>query len=267
MKNQDWNTKLDSVFDKLNGLTVGKIESLEGKYAKTDFLRFKPELIRELAKPFKSSAAMVDFKGENQEQIRAAGRYIEHKVIERPEWFENINFQTPEECIEEAKSYGNVRFDDLPWNLRQKLAKHFDSREMRKLLSNIVWQREYRNDNDFIKLLSQYKIASEMRNTSTEMKNLLSRILEDKGVKYPKAYKLAMEMKKGHKVQKRIKRGKYGQRVPGIEQYDLNNNLVKVWDSFDDLIKVGFKRSSIAGAIRGTDGHHKHKGYIWKYKK
>jgi len=247
-------------------LTVGYLNKKDHQYAKTDYLRFKPELIKELAKDFTSTTSMIEYKGENQDQIRAAGRYIDHGVIDRPEWFEEVNYQTPEECIQEAKSYGNVTFETLPWGLRQKLSRHFESVQLRKLLPNIQWERQYRDDEDWIKLLSQFSTAAEMRNTSKEMKNLLSRLLLDKGVNYPKAFALANNMKKGHKVSKRIKRGKYGQRAPGIEQYSLGGDLIKTWDSFDELIKAGYKRSSIAGAIRGTDGHHKHKDYIWKYK-
>ena len=246
-------------------MTVGYFNRIDAHYARTDYLLFKPELINELAKPFTNPQQMKDFVGENEIQIRQAGAYIMGHKVERPEWFEDINFQTPEECIKEAKSAGNVKFDELSWALRQKLAKHFESREMHKLLPNIQWDREYRNDDDFIKILSQFKTASEMRNTNMEMKNLLSRVMGDKGVKYPKAYKLAESMKTGKTGSPRGKRGKYEQRTPAIEQYDLEGKLLHTYPTWTDVIEAGFKRSSVTGAIRGTDGHNRHKGYIWRH--
>lgn len=244
-------------------MTVGYFNKIEARYASTDYLAFKPELVNELAKPFTSAQQMINFKGEDEKLINAAGRLIQYKGYERPEWFEDFVIQSPEECLKEAKQY-NSEFEELPWNLQQKLFRHFTSRELRELLPNIQWKRQFRNDEDWIELLSQFKTAAEMRNTSNELKNALSRLLRDKGVNYPKAYALAESMKNGH-TGNRSKRGKYDQRTPNIEQYDLENNLIQVFKTWDDVQKAGFKRSSVAGAIRGSDGHHKHKGYIWKY--
>ena len=247
-------------------MTIGYFNRKDAHYARTDYLRFNPELILKLAKPFTSAQQMRNYEGENQEQIRQAGQLLYQKGFERPEWFEDINFQTPEECIKEAKKY-NTEWEEVPYYLRQKLNRHFNSKELRTLLPNIQWERKYRNDDDFVKLLSKFKTANNMRNTSIEMKNLLSRVIGDRGVNYPKAYALAENMKKGHTPDTRTKRDKYGQRVASIEQYDLEGNLVKVWNNYDELLEAGFKRSSINGAIRGTDGHNRHKGFIWKYKK
>jgi len=235
-----------------------------GQYQRTDYLRFKPELIRELSKGFTSTNHMIKYEGENKEQINAAGRYIDHGVIERPEWLEDINFQTPEECLEEARLYNNVSYEELPWYLRQKLMRHFKPIELRKLLSNINWKRIYRSDDDFVEILSQFKTASEMRNTSREMKNLLSRIIGDEGVKYPKAYALAESMKTGNPGSKPGKRKSYGQRKSLVEQYTLDKELVGKF-TFDQLKEMGYKRSTIAGALTRKDANHKAKGYLWKY--
>tara|TARA_R110000822_G_scaffold227145_1_gene359865 strand:- start:81 stop:893 length:813 start_codon:yes stop_codon:yes gene_type:complete len=245
-------------------MTVGYFNRIDAHYARTDYLLFKPELINELAKPFTNPQQMKDFVGENEIQIRQAGAYIMGHKVERPEWFEDINFQTPEECIKEAKKY-NTKWVEIPYYLRQKLNRHFNSKELRTLLPNIQWERKYRNDDDFVKLLSKFKKANDMRNSSIKNKNLLSIIIADKGVNYPKAYALAENMKKGHTPDTRTERGKYGQRVAGVAQYDLEGNLLKLWNSYNELLEAGFKRGSINGAIRGTDGHNKHKGCIWKY--
>ena len=250
-------------------LTIGYFNKIDSNYATTDYLAFKPELVRELAKDFTTSTHMVSYKGENQDQIRAAGRLIEHKKMERPEWFEEIhNRQDFNEVLLEARAAGNVKFDELSWTLRQKLWRHFTSQEIRKLLPNIQWGRKNRSDDDFVELLSQFKTAAEMRNTSKELNNLLGRVMQDKGVRYPKAYKLAESMKTGNPgAKKGKKRGSYKQRVSAIEQYDLDNNLVQVLPTWDDVINAGFKRSSVTSAIRGTDGHNRHKGFIWKHAK
>jgi hypothetical protein len=249
-------------------LTIGHFNKIDSRHAATDYLLFKPELVSELAKDFTNSTQMVDYKGKNQDQIRSAGRLIEHKRMERPEWFEAINIQTLEEVVEEVKSAGNIKFLELSYALRQKLWRHFNSKEIRELFPNIQWERKNRSDDDFIEVLSQFKTASEMRNTSSELKNLLSRVMQDKGVRYPKAYELAESMKTGNPgAKKGKKRGSYAQRTPAIEQYDLDNNLVQVLPTWDDVINAGFKRSSVTSAIRGTDGHNRHKGFIWRHTK
>jgi hypothetical protein len=250
--------------NELDKVTVGYLNKLDGQYARTNYLRFKPELILELSKGFTSTTQMIKYKGENEEQINAAGRYIDHGVIERPEWLEDINFQTPEECLEEARSYNNVTYEELPWYLRQKLVRHFEPAELRKLLSNIDWKKIYRTDDDFVKLLSQFKTAAEMRNTSREYKNILSRIIGDEGVNYPKAYALAESMKTGKTGSKPGRREAYGQRTSLVEQYTLNKELLGKF-TWAQIKEMGFKRPTIVGALTRKDANHKAKGYLWKY--
>ncbi len=236
-----------------------------GQYQRNDYLRFKPEITRELAKDFISATHMVAYEGDNQDQIRSAGRFIQHSIHPTPEWFEELhNRQDFDEVLLEARAAGNVTFDALSWSLRQKLTRHLTSLERRELLPNILWQREYRSDDDFVELLSQFKTASEMRNTSREMKNLLSRIIGDEGVKYPKAYALAESMKTGNPGSKPGKRKAYGQRKSLVEQYTLDKELVGKF-TFDQLKEMGFKRPTIAGALTRKDANHKAKGYLWKY--
>ncbi len=258
------NSQINNLIDEGKGITNHEWRKAIGQYQRTDYLRFKPELILELSKGFTSTNHMIKYEGENKEQINAAGRYIDHGVIERPEWLEDINFQTPEECLEEARLYNNVSYEELPWYLRQKLMRHFKPIELRKLLPNINWKRTYRSDDDFVEILSQFKTASEMRNTSREMKNLLSRIIGDEGVKYPKAYALAESMKTGNPGSKPGKRKAYGQRKSLVEQYTLDKELVGKF-TFDQLKEMGYKRPTIAGALTRKDANHKAKGYLWKY--
>jgi hypothetical protein len=72
-------------------LTVGILNRVDANQSKTNFLALKPELVAELAKPFITAQQMMEFKGENQKQIRAAGRLINKKKMSRPEWFQAID--------------------------------------------------------------------------------------------------------------------------------------------------------------------------------
>ena len=267
MKNQDWNTKSDPLFDKFNDITTGRLSTIEARYATTDFLRFDLDRIYELAKPFTNAQQMIDYEGENEKLINTAGRYIQYdKVanIKRPEWFDEVEKrQTKEEVLEEAKELKG-KFKDIPENLKQKLWRHYDNSELKILLPNLSWSRKPKSDTERFIILSQYETAAECRNSSKQNKNMLSQVSADKGVKYPKTYALLQQKKSGHSST-RSKRGSYKQRTSSIEQYDLDGNLLQVFPTWDDVINAGFKRSSVGCAIRGTDGHNRHKGYIWKY--
>lgn len=259
------NSQIHNLVDEGKETTNHEWRKKLGQYQRNGYLRFKPELVHELAKSFTTATQMVAFEGENEDQIRSAGRLLEQRIHELPEWFEfEKNHQTLEECIEEARAAGNVKFEELSWALRQKLPRHLQSVEMRRLLPNIDWQRQYRSDDDFVEILSQFKTAAEMRNTSREMKNLLSRIIGDKGVKYPNAYALAESMKTGKTGSKPGKRKAYGQRTSLVEQYTLEGELLGQF-TWEQITTMGFKRSTITGALTRKDANYKAKGYMWKY--
>ena len=87
-------------------MTLGYFNKKDAQYAKTNYLRFKPELILELAEPFINAQQMIDFVGENQNDIRSAGRLIQYNKVERPEWFEPIyEGESLEECLIIARQY------------------------------------------------------------------------------------------------------------------------------------------------------------------
>lgn len=249
--------------------TIGYYNTIEARYASTDFLRFDLKRIYELAKPFTNAQQMIDYKGENEKLINTAGRYIQYgKIadIDRPEWFstDKLN-QTKEEVLAEAKKLKG-KFNDIPDTLKQKLWRHYDNDELKTLLLNLSWSRKPKTDDERYDILSQYETAADCRKSSMENKNMMSQVSTDKGVKYPRTYALFQEKKTGHTAP-RSKRGSYKQRVSAIEQYDLDGNLLQVFPMWGDVINAGFKRSSVSGAIRGTDGHNRHKGFIWKHSK
>lgn len=50
-----------------------------------------------------------------------------------------------------------------------------------------------------------------------------------------------------------------------VYQYDINYNLLNIWDSTKEIErKLGYDSSQIAGVCRGN--HKTAKGYIWSYK-
>jgi len=259
--------EFNSMLDEGKEITQHQWNVKNAGYAKTDYLIFKPEKIRELAKPFKNPQQMVDFKGENQKLINAAGRYIEHDKAERPEWFDKrYKGESLEECLEVARQYTNyVTFKEQEERIYQRIYWMIGYDEMRNILKQWMtgFTTEY-TDDVIISILKQYKTISELRKVKEHKKYITK--LQVEGDKFPKAYALykTMMSKPGNK--KGLKRGNYEQRTPAIEKYDLKNNLLKTYETWQDVINDGFNRNSVAGAIRGTDGHHKHKNFIWKHK-
>ena len=50
-----------------------------------------------------------------------------------------------------------------------------------------------------------------------------------------------------------------------VYQYDLDGNLIKVWDSTKEVGRNGFDQSRVAELCRGSKRRKTHKGFIWKY--
>lgn len=267
MKN--WNTKSDPTFDKFNETTTGRLGTLEARYASTDFLRFDLDRIFELAKPFTNAQQMIDYEGENEKLINTAGRYIQYDKVQeitRPEWFDKIHQgESVEECIQIIKD-NCVTSQEIYQNGYQRLLcrlwRLLGKKETRKRLDFIQWGRIDWTDQMLYDVLSGYETMMDCKKSPD--KTVVTRLQVHKE-KYPKAYALYCEKKTGHSST-RSKRGSYKQRVPAIEQYDLDNNLLQVFPTWNDVIDAGFKRSSVSSAIRGTDGHNRHKGFIWKHK-
>ena len=118
--------------------TIGYLNKQDAKYAKNDYLWFRiqdnPELINELAKDFTNSWDMTQYKGENQDDIRALGRYIEHKKVPRPEWFDNIikgNQESLEECVKIALQYKHI--NEVPQRIKNRMWHLSDKETVRKL--------------------------------------------------------------------------------------------------------------------------------------
>ena len=256
-------SQIDNIIDDGKEITNHEWRKKQANYAKNDYLRFKPELIQELAKPFTSAQSMIDYKGENEDQIRSAGRYIEHGVCNRPEWFDPIikgNQESLEECVKIALQYKHI--NEVPQRIKNRMWYLSDKKTVRELLKDLEWNRRPRTDEEVLDIMADFKSAGDMRKHSNEFRNLLSRV-SSKSDEYPKSYIRYKEMCNGHTT--RNKRGKYKQRTPAIVPCDLNKNVIQVFQTWDEALEAGFKRNSIAGAIRGTDGHNKHKGFLWRH--
>ena len=263
MKNQDWNIKSDPVFDKFNKSTVGRLGTLEARYASNDFLRFDPERVHKLAEGFKTPQQMVDYVGDNQKLIHSAGRLIMGHTIERPEWFDDFQInETIEQVLEKAQSY--TKWVDIPYNLQQKLWRHFDKKELRNVLPNVKWEKVYWTDDMIYQQLSKYKDVKECRKSPDKF--ILTKLQVDKGVDYPESYALYRSKLVGHSGP-RSKRGSYVQRDPLIQQYSLDGKLLGEFTWKQITEDLGFNRSTITGCLKGINGQITAKGYVWKYKK
>ncbi len=201
-------------------LTKGYFNIQDSKHAKTDYLLFKPKLINKLAKPFTNTTQMVTYRGENHLQINQAARYIEHKKVDRPEWFDRIekgNQETKEECLEILLNVSTV--EEIYENLNLKRILHrmwnfYGKKKTKKLTPHLNWKRRDwvnpKEDDVYIyNIISKYTTVVEIRNKKVH-KTLMTRLQKDKGDKYPKSYGLYLTMKTkngGEGIRK--KRGKY----------------------------------------------------------
>ena len=50
-----------------------------------------------------------------------------------------------------------------------------------------------------------------------------------------------------------------------ICQYDLERNLIHVWESFVEISNAGFTKNKVNTICNQRKGHKIHKGYIWAY--
>ena len=50
-----------------------------------------------------------------------------------------------------------------------------------------------------------------------------------------------------------------------ICQYDLNRNLIKIWNSYSDIEKAGYTRNQVNTICNHRKNKKTHKGYIWAY--
>ena len=206
---------------------------------------------------------MVGYVGDDQKLIHSAGRLIMHHHIERPEWFDELEKrETPEEVLEQSQSY--TKWKDIPYNLQQKLWRYFDKKELRNLLPNIKWDRIYWTDDMIYQQLSKYKDVKACRKSPD--KGILTKLQVDKGENYPEAYALYRSKLVGHSGP-RSKRGSYVQRDPLIQQWSKDGQLLGEFTWEQIINDLGYKRSSITGALKGINGQKTAKGYIWKFKK
>jgi len=260
-------TSFTEMLNEGNHITQAEINKKNANYVKTDYLVFKPEKIKELAKSFTSAQAMVDFKGENKLMINAAGRLIHRQQTERPEWFEEIKEALSlEECLIIAKKYNNYgKFYKNEKTIYDRILKLLGYDKMKSVLEQWMTGFVINYTDDYIcSILKKYKKAIDLKGTKDS--HIRTKLQVDKGSKFPKAYTLYREMMSVQGNKKGLKRGSYEQRTPQIEQYDLDNNLIYTFETWKDVIAAGFNRNSVTNAINGADGHHRHKKFIWKYK-
>jgi hypothetical protein len=207
---------LDKILNNFVNSELGQISSHElnkkiSNYAKTDFLIDKPEKIKELARPYTNPQQMIDYKGENKEQINAAGRYIQYKKVERPEWFEPIyEGESKEECLDIALNVSSI--NDIEQRILNRLYSFYTKEELRELVPHLwkrrVWDVDVEKDDNYIyDILCTYNTIPEMRVKKIH-KTLITKLQVGKE-KYPKSYEKykTMTTKAGNKAGS--KRGNY----------------------------------------------------------
>lgn len=52
-----------------------------------------------------------------------------------------------------------------------------------------------------------------------------------------------------------------------VYQYDLEGNLIKIYNSVSETEKDGFMTTAVSACCRNEKYRHTHKGYRWEYKK
>jgi hypothetical protein len=192
-------------------MTVGYFNKKDAQYAKTDYLRFKPELILELAEPFINAQQMIDFVGEDQNDIRSAGRLIQYQKVERPEWFEEIyEGESKEECLQIVLNASSI--DDIEQRILNRLYSFYTKEKLRELVPHLwkrrVWDVDVEKDDNYIyDILCTYNTIAEMRVKKIH-KTLITKLQVGKE-KYPKSYEKYKTMLTQPGNKKGSKRGNY----------------------------------------------------------
>ena len=176
------------------------------------FLIDQPEKIKELAKQFNNAQQMIDYKGEDEKLINYAGRYIQYKKVERPEWFESIyEGESKKECLQIALDAPSIK--NIEQRILNRLYSFYNKEELLKLLPHLDWKRRVwdvnieEDDNYIYDILCTYKDIPEMRAKKIH-KTLITKLQVGKE-KYPKSYEKykTMTTRAGNKAGS--KRGNY----------------------------------------------------------
>ena len=207
---------LDRVLNKFNEsewvkMSTHELNRKDANWAKNDYLVFKPEKIKQLAKNFTNSQQMIDYKGENKNQINAAGRYIQYKKAERPEWFEEIyEGESKEECLQIVLNASSI--NDIEQRILNRLYSFYTKEELRELAPHLwkrkVWNVDVEKDDNYIyEILCIYNNIAEIRSKKLH-KTLITRLQIYKE-KYPKSYEKYKTMLTQPGNKKGSKRGNY----------------------------------------------------------
>lgn len=262
--------KFQDIIDEGKEITNHDWNKKYAAHARNGFLRFDLERIYELAKPFTNAQQMIDYKGENEEQINSAGRYIQYEKVSRPDWFDDIyEGESLEECLEIASKFEDYKeFRESNPRIHQRLFWFLGTKEMkirlRKLNPNMKFIQNDWTDDEILEVLCEYDTTRELRKDK-ENKKFLTKLQVDKGKKYPKSYNHYQTMTIDPKDQKRPKRSNYGQRDPLIQQYTLEGELLGEF-TWVQIKEMGYNRSTVTGALKNINGQKTAYKYIWKYK-
>ena len=155
------------------------------------------------------------------------------------------NFYANEYLTEERNKYGLENFKtelleetdsrEKAWDLEEKYIKEFDTK--------------YPNGYNFSNGgpgTNGFKASEETRKKISQKLSGLKRTDEFKK-------KISESLTNNAKISKKV------------NQFDLDGNLIKVWESTKEAGRNGFDQSRIAELCRGSKRRKTHKGFIWKY--
>lgn len=155
------------------------------------------------------------------------------------------NFYANEYLTEERNKYGLENFKteileetdsrEKAWDLEEKYIKEFDTK--------------YPNGYNF----SNGGPGTNGFKASEETRKKLSQKLS--GLKRTNEFKKKVSQSLTNHPDKSKK----------VYQYDLDGNLIKVWESTKEVGRNGFDQSRVAELCRGSNRRKTHKGFIWKY--
>ena len=112
------------------------------------------------------------------------------------------------------------------------------------------------------KTRNKLSVVNKGKKRTKEQRNKLSAV--NKGKKHSEETKKKMsEAHTGKTLSEEHKQKLINANKRPVAQYNLDGQLIKIWDSAMQAEKEGFNQGNIAKVCRGKRKHHK--GYVWKY--
>jgi len=176
------NKKLQNLLDSLDEGPLGKYTDgmwarINANYSKTNFLKQNPEKVYELAKPFTNTQSMTNYKGENEKEINAAGRYFvnDPDIFPKPEWFKRV---IEDDWTEErVRKFIKIKKVVSRKDFENKSQPAYHAAQRLNILDEFfpkyaISDKKYKYSNeDLAKFALQFNTKTEFRNANGSMYN------------------------------------------------------------------------------------------------